>query len=244
MGHFASVVVDEIKRTARHPKRVINLLKPKRWAYVSFRLRIGDRWKNSERGKAFTSREYTSYQDYIDHQSSKLSQIDLGEYDRRYRETLRERLGDDGFVKPGMNALCLGARQGTEVKSFIDLGLFAIGIDLEPGKGNRYVVVGDFHDLQYAAASVDVIFSNAIDHAFDFGKLLDQIVRVIRPGGYVIFELPHGTEEGKSPGFWASFWWEKTADIAKAFEARGFTLRKHEGFTYPWKGDHVVLQRT
>ena len=46
--------------------------------------------------------------------------------------------------------LCLAARIGTEVKAFLDLGCFAIGIDLNPGTDNRYVVHGDFHDLQFA----------------------------------------------------------------------------------------------
>lgn len=244
MGHLATVVLEELKLTARHPGRVKHLFNKKRLSYVAYRLRIGDQWKSAERGNAFGNRAYRSYQEYIDHQKSKLSQLDLSDYDQRYRATLRERLSAGGFVKPGMNALCLGARLGTEVKSFIDLGLFAIGIDLEPGVGNKYVVVGDFHDLQYAPNSVDVIFCNALDHAFDFSKLIDQIVRVIRPGGYVILELSRGTQEGNTPGFWESFVWEKVSDVVKAFESKGFALRARGPFTYPWEGEHLVLQRT
>ena len=37
-----------------------------------------------------------------------------------------------------------------EVRAFLDHGAFAVGIDLNPGRDNRYVMVGDFHQLQFA----------------------------------------------------------------------------------------------
>ena len=57
----------------------------------------------------------------------------------------------------GQDAAVVGARIGTEVKAFLDLGAVAIGIDLNPGENNRYVVYGDFHDLQFASGSIDVV---------------------------------------------------------------------------------------
>ena len=48
--------------------------------------------------------------------------------------------------------LCLGARLGTEVRALHNLGYFAIGIDLNPGVDNPYVLMGDFHKLVFPTA--------------------------------------------------------------------------------------------
>ena len=55
---------------------------------------------------------------------------------------------------------------------FIDHGAFAVGIDLNPGRDNRWVVIGDFHALQYADASVDVVYTNSFDHVFELERVL------------------------------------------------------------------------
>lgn len=58
--------------------------------------------------------------------------IDIDNYDKTYRKHLRDRLQSHINVK-GTSVLCLAARVGTEVKAFLDLGCFAMGIDLNPG---------------------------------------------------------------------------------------------------------------
>ena len=75
-------------------------------------------------------------------------------------------------MKKAASVLCLGARQGTEVKAFLDLGCFAVRIDLEPGAENQFVVQGDFHDLKFPTESVDIVFTNSLDHAFDPKKMI------------------------------------------------------------------------
>ena len=159
----------------------------------------------------------------------------------RYRAALRERLSAQGFVTKGMTALCLAARLGTEVKSFIDLGCFAVGIDLNPGKENKYVVVGDFHDLQFADKSVDVVFSNSLDHAFDFTKLIKEIKRVLSPDGFLILELVKGESEGENPGDYEAQSWKTIDDVLKIFTNDGFVVKKRLDFTYPWNGEQVTL---
>jgi len=76
--------------------------------------------------------------------------------------------------------LCLAARIGTEVKSFLDLGAFAVGIDINPGKKNKYVLFGDFQDIQFAPKCADIIFTNSIDHVYDIEKFLSEIKRVLK----------------------------------------------------------------
>ena len=89
------------------------------------------------------------YDEYLEYQVQKL-EIDLDAmpyYEPRYRAWLRERLRVPEIVRPGTSVLCLGARLGAEVQAFIDLGCFAVGLDLNPGEDNRFVVHGDFHKL-------------------------------------------------------------------------------------------------
>src|ERR1700752_401354 len=101
-------------------------------------------------------REYASYDDYVAHQRSKLATI---KNPKRKREVLlnglRERLGPHPENTRGTSVICLGARYGAECEAFIERGAFAVGVDLNPGPSNRFVVTGDFHAMQYADASID-----------------------------------------------------------------------------------------
>jgi hypothetical protein len=100
--------------------------------------KYGDAWTRKERG--FLKRDYDSYEDYLAHQKSKLELHDFGDYDAEFHNALRERLAALDVDWKGRTALCLAARIGSEVKAFRDLGCFAIGIDLNPGKQNPYVL--------------------------------------------------------------------------------------------------------
>jgi SAM-dependent methyltransferase len=160
-------------------------------------------------GDHLAKRRYGSYQEYLDHQAAKLDEVsdrleetaaeDLAEFQRRFASC--EALSASSRV------LCLGARRGTEVEAFLNLGHFAVGIDLQPGPDNRYVLSGDFHQLVFADASVDVVYTNVFDHVFDLSKILGEITRVLRPGGILIADLLPGYEEGYTAGrFEATHW--------------------------------------
>src|SRR3989304_7073077 len=79
---------------------------------------------------------------------------------------------------PKGKVICLGARMGEEVQAFKDLGYDAIGIDLVPNE--PLVIHGDFNNLQYANDSVDIVYTNAIDHCWDMGKFTDEMKRVLK----------------------------------------------------------------
>jgi SAM-dependent methyltransferase len=163
-------------------------------------------WDKSD---ALARRNYGSYADYLDHQSSKLSQVadrlieneadDLAEFERRF--ALCEEL------IPCRNVLCLGARLGTEVQALHRRGLFAVGIDLNPGPDNRYVLVGDFHALVFGDDSVDAVYTNALDHVFDLERMLGEVRRVLAPGGIFIADVLDGFAEGFTPGQFESMHW-------------------------------------
>ncbi|MBE3128753.1 MAG: class I SAM-dependent methyltransferase, partial [Actinobacteria bacterium] len=146
-------------------------------------------WSKSDINNKLKVKKYKNYDEYIKHQSSKLEKLSesfINEYDIKYREILYKRLLKQNLVKPNMNVLCLATRIGTEVKAFIDIGCFAIGIDINPGTLNEYVVYGDFHDIQFAPNSIDVVFSNSIDHSFNLEILIKEIKRVLKINGLLI----------------------------------------------------------
>jgi SAM-dependent methyltransferase len=206
---------------------------------AKLRLKVGTTWKKN--AENLESRVYKSYQDYLAHQKDKVTHLDLSEYDVKYRAELLKRLKKNGLVQKNHRILCLAARIGTEVKAFMDLGCFAVGIDLNPGNQNKYVTYGDFHDLQFADASVDVVFTNSLDHSFDIEKIVTEVKRVLVPGGLFIVEAEKGRSAGSNPRFYESFWWSSTKDLVQIFERNGFKLSKQTSFTYPWPGEHLAL---
>ncbi|HEX4646960.1 MAG TPA: class I SAM-dependent methyltransferase, partial [Verrucomicrobiae bacterium] len=206
-----------------------------------FRARQGNRWRSTPGEMEFKQREYSSYEEYVRHQQSKLAGLDLRDYDVSYRRLLKERLPP--FLKKGISVLCLGARQGTEVKAFRDLGCFAVGVDLNPGKNNLFVLPGDFHDLQFPPESVDVVFTNSFDHTFDAKKLLGEIRRVLKSDGVLIIEAIRGEAEANAPDHYASFWWRRVDDLADLLTRHGFKSVRRVSFLEPWPGEQICLTK-
>jgi SAM-dependent methyltransferase len=173
-------------------------------------------------GDDFASRVYASYDDYVTHQRAKLAHHlpqlndtlaeDLAEFKRRFSGCAP--------LRDARNVLCLAARLGTEVRALKELGFFAVGIDLNPGTDNHHVVTGDFHDLAFADGSVDAIYCNALDHAFDLDRLARQVDRVLLPGGLFVADILLGFERGYTPGdYEATIWKDPEALISRIAKA-------------------------
>lgn len=203
--------------------------------------KFGERWQSQ--GEAFQRRSYDSYEDYLEHQKAKLETHSFGRYDEEFRAALRERLKSLELEWPGRNVLCLGARLGSEVKAFLDLGASAVGIDLNPGKENCYVVQGDFHDLQFPANSVDVVYTNSLDHAFDIDRVAQEVGKVLKPDGLFLVEAVQGRDQGINPGFFESFFWKNIDELVRLFENAGFKMADRKPIAYPWPGEQICFRR-
>lgn len=192
--------------------------------------------------KSFTKRPYRGYSQYMDHQVSKLNKRlnFIKNFDALYEQDLGKRLAEWDFIKSGSSVLCLGARLGGEVKAFLSAGCFAVGIDLNPGQDNRCVLTGDFHNLQYKDNSVDVVFTNSIDHVFDIDKFVQEIKRVLKPDGTLIIELVNSKEASKDK--WASLQWENSDPILSLFAEQGFELIKRTSFQSVWFNEQLCLR--
>ena len=228
------------EKRAFDPLRFFSRLKRSIRKRVLFR-KFGDIWNAKS---SFQNRSYDSYEAYLEHQKAKLETHDFANYDTEFRTALRERLAALKVDWPARNVLCLAARIGTEVKAFLDLGCFAIGIDLNPGKENRYVVQGDFHDLQFAPESVDVVYTNSLDHAFDIDRIAKEVLRVLKPDGVFIVEAVQGRDQGVNPGFFESFFWKNIDELVQVIEKAGFNVSQRTPISHPWPGEAICFKRT
>jgi len=147
--------------------------------------------------KSLHYRDYSSYEEYVTHQAQKFNEILKlqGGFDNKtilgYRKMFYGRFRYlTSFLEKSATILCLGARQGTEVEVLRDLGYKnAMGLDLNPGPENPYVQQGDFMALEYPSDSVDMVYSNCVDHAFNIDKFFEEHVRVLKPNGLALYDI-------------------------------------------------------
>jgi SAM-dependent methyltransferase len=202
--------------------------------------RLGKKWQEDEQGRV--RRDYPDYETYLKHQRNKLDALRaefMERHDPQFFKALTGRLEASSLQLKRARVLCLAARQGTEVRAFTDLGAFAVGIDLNPGKDNRHVLVGDFHDLQFATGAVDLVFTNSLDHVYDLDRVLSEVSRILVDGGMFMTEVGVGTLRGTKPGFYESLSWQTADELVAEIERFGFRLRSRSEFQIPWAGEHL-----
>lgn len=202
---------------------------------------------------AIKKRKYKDYESYIKHQSAKL---DIG-ISKKIKKFMPEHFESDvrSFKKRfelfkkyliGENILCLGARLGAEVKCLRDMGFDkSLGIDLNPGPDNKYVIKGDFNKMDFNNESFDTIYSNSIDHTWDLSELSKEVSRILRKDRYLILEVDHIISKNdklrhgmiKSKSKYESIVYDSVDDIIKELKEFSFV----EKFTSANKGFMVMI---
>ena len=135
-------------------------------------------------------------------------------------------------MRPG-RVLCLGARTGSEVEGARAVGFAAsIGVDLHPLSDS--VMRADWHKLPFGDDSFENVFTNSLDHCFNFLKLALEISRVLMPNGIFIFETHTGYALSvrddmslkKSIDFHAfnSMFWDDVEDLIDELRAVGLVV--------------------
>jgi SAM-dependent methyltransferase len=178
----------------------------------------GGGWKTEKEG-GLQRRDYASYQEYLTHQKLKLEEMvkmkggfsNFDIFDYRLKFYARFRVLKK-LLPPTAKILCCGARQGTEVDVLRDLGFSeARGIDLNPGPGNPLVTAGDMMKLDLPDDSLDLLYTNCVDHAFDLEQMIAEHSRVLRPDGYLLYDIGLNMEDGGGP--FEAISWDRTEDI-------------------------------
>lgn len=234
----AGRVREELTKTWHEPRRVLRLRERKyrRILTSSFTGAAGP-WQTNGRA-GLRARTYPSYEDYVRHQQSKPGDIRFTDHDDELCAALGARLREDG-VPAGSSVLCLGARFGGEVRGFLSVGCFAVGIDLRTAPESKHVLYGDFQDLQFPDACVDFVYTNSLDHAYDITAVLTEIARVLKPTGELIIDAVRGEDEGHPAGMWECFYWSTTEDFIELLGSHGFALVHRVPFDAPWAGEHL-----
>ena len=109
--------------------------------------------------------------------------------------------------------LCVGCRNDDELRYFRKRGAASVvGIDLyDAGPG---ILTMDMHDLKFEDASFDVVYSrHSFEHAYDKRRAGREFVRVLKPGGVVVIEVPGKTKGGGDYNLFNG-----APDVLEAFE--------------------------
>lgn len=210
-------------------------------------------WKAEKDGDVL-KRDYASYEEYVAHQKLKLDEMlklkggfsnwDICEYRLKFYSRFKH-LG--GLLAKDAAILCCGARQGTEVEVLRDLGFHgAYGIDLNPGPGNPCVREGDFMKLKEADNSLDLLYTNCVDHSFDLDSMFAEHARVLKPGGFLLYDMGINMEEGRGGAFEAVAW-DRTEDLVVRLLGRFRKLiraERDESFGGQWLWVLLQSKRT
>ncbi len=90
----------------------------------------------------------------------------------------------------GGSVLCVGCRNALELDRFRARGFGdVVGIDIFSQRDDIQVM--DMHEMTFPNDSFDVVYaSHALEHSYDVGRVVDEIVRVGRDGAVVGLEVP------------------------------------------------------
>jgi len=191
-------------------------------------------WQSRE-VDGLTYRDYGDYDQYVTHQRQKLLEILKAHGGFSTKVVLRQRYDfwrrfQSLTLPKDARIMCLGARLGTEVEVLRDLGYTrAIGTDLEPGPDNPYVEIGDFMNIDAETSSVDMIYCNAVDHAFDLERFFKEHARVLKPNGLAMYDISTGP-----PGSFEAVHWGDERDLI-ALMLTHFKQLERVGIDGDWK---------
>lgn len=115
----------------------------------------------------------------------------LNRWDPRHMITVARHLDP----RPGDRILEVGCGRGHLVKRLRELGAEAVGIDANPQAPDQAVTDGVVHmyaeSLAFEDAAFDkVVAIHSIEHIPDLEGALDEMARVLRPGGRALFVYP------------------------------------------------------
>ncbi len=155
---------------------------------------VREYWNAHPCGTQFTHLEWGSKQFF--------DEVEKFRYDTQ--PFMRELMEFDNFR--GKKLLEIGCGLGTDLLQFARAGAIATGVDLTPASidlvKRRFALEGlqvdarvaDAEHLPFPDASFDVVYSfGVLHHTPNTQKSIDEVFRVLKPGGRIIIMLYHKT---------------------------------------------------
>lgn len=167
-----------------------------------------------------------------------------GRYDEGYKQyeiesaapffkLMRLGLADLGFdelearMSTDRSFLDVGCATGVLVRHLADRGWKSVGVELCEGsarwgieKRGVDIRIGTLEDAAFAEASFDFVHaSHLIEHLSEPGRYVDELRRIMKPGGYVITVTP--TTSGLQARLFGASWRSVIADHVQLFSTPG-----------------------
>ena len=105
-------------------------------------------------------------------------------------------------------------------------------------------LTGDFSNTVFPDRSVDCVFTNSLDHAFDIDMVLAEVGRVLKPSGLFMTELALGLDEGPAAGDFESCFWKTRTDVTDHIRGLGYDDVAALDISLPFRGTHYVFRRS
>jgi 2-polyprenyl-3-methyl-5-hydroxy-6-metoxy-1,4-benzoquinol methylase len=160
------------------------------------------------------------------------------------RHELRERLLLDLVLsaKPGPEVLDAGAGQGSLSAKLSELGFDVTSADASPAavsvlekRLGGTVVRADVTALPFEGESFDaVVLGEVLEHVEDDRGALDEVARVLRPGGLLALSVPANPKLFGPSDVWAGHIRRYTrAELIDACTTAGFRVERCVGWGFP-----------
>ena len=90
---------------------------------------------------------------------------------------------------PGSKMLTIGPRWAAEIEFLrMRFGIDVMGLDLFSTDESK-VIIGDMHDMPIEDNTYDIVYEkNTYNKAYNIRKALDESVRILKPGGLLIYD--------------------------------------------------------
>lgn len=91
----------------------------------------------------------------------------------------------------GASILCVGCRDGREIDALETLVGTGKVTGLDLFSRDPRIEVGDMHKMPFADGTFDGLYScHNLEHSFDLEQAVGEFLRVVRPGGWLMVEVP------------------------------------------------------
>src|SRR3546814_6770708 len=86
-------------------------------------------------------------------------------------------------------------------------------------------------------SSVDIVYSNCLDHSFDLAAVVREAVRVMKPGGRLVLDMMGGLgdDESWTPDGYDCLFWENNQQLVDAVcQTGGLAVVGDQQFRSAW----------